>query len=418
MTTSVISYIIILNKCCLEVIKIKTVLKALAVVSGLFAILFAIHITGVYQIFRTENMTDTDIKQSSYMQYTVTQDKVKVLGRSEYIDSVRYFSMSGSGVEFICKGQYAEITVVGDNAQSTHSNHLSRIGIYLNGELIFDELVDYQEKTYKVEINDYVDGGVIRVIKLSEPMFSSFGISKITSFSKKEIKPTKPSELKIEFIGDSITCGYGLDEENPYGSFSTTTENFSKTYAYLTAKSFNADYSTVSFSGYGVYTGFSRSYRNSEYTIEKEYNKSVLLSDRVERLWDFNSFIPNLVVINLGTNDAAYCSRSYQRREEFQQAYVELLRNIRGNYPDAYILCVLGDMNDSMFSEIEDAVAQFKTETVDNRVSARQIGFRMDEYPAVIDGHPNDMSNISASSDLYMIIQELINYGELPSAKG
>ena len=172
--------------------------------------------------------------------------------------------MSGSGIEFLCKGKYAEITVVGDEAEKTHSNHFSRIGIYLNGELVYDELVDYQEKVYKVDINDYVDGGVIRVIKLSEPMFSSFGISKIVSFSKKEISPTKPSALKIEFLGDSITCGYGIDESDPAGSFSTSTENFSKTYAYLAAKSLNADYSAISFSGYGVYTGFSRSYRNSE----------------------------------------------------------------------------------------------------------------------------------------------------------
>ena len=398
-------------------IAIKSLLKALAVVVLLFVVLFAVHITGIYQVFRTSDMTDIDIKQSSYIEHTVTQDKVKILGRSEYIDSVRYFSMSGSGIEFLCKGKYAEITIVGDDAESTHSNHLSRIGIYLNGELMYDELVDYQEKTYKIEINNYVDGGVIRVIKLSEPMFSSFGISKVVSFSKKEITPTKPSDLKIEFLGDSITCGYGLDEANPYGSFSTSTENFSKTYAYLTAKSLNADYSVISFSGYGVYTGFSRSYRNSDYTIFNEYEKSVLLSDNEERFWDFSSFIPNLVVINLGTNDAAYCSRSYSRREEFQKSYVELLATIRGKYPDAYILCILGDMNDSMFTEIEDAVSEFKNTHLDNKVSARQISFKMDEYPAVIDGHPNDMSNLSASSDLYMIIQELINYGEIPSAE-
>ncbi len=394
-------------------VDIKTTLKAILAVEIVFAFLLIVHLVSTEIIFRRHDMTDYDISKSTYKFYTVTEDNVKLLGRSEIVNDVRYFSMSGSGVEFLLKGKYADITVVGDNISSANKNHYSRIAIYLNGELKYDELVDYEEKTYRIDVDNYADGGVIRLIKLSEPMFSSFGISKIEAFCKKDIEPTAPSELKIEFYGDSITCGYGIDEENPNGSFSTETENFSKTYAYITANSLAADYSAVSFSGYGVYTGFSYNKRKEEYTIKKQYDKSVILSDNQERLWDFGSFVPNLVVVNLGTNDAAYCSKSQNLRQEFRKSYVEFLNLLRDRYPDAYILCILGDMNDSMYSEIELAVDEFRSTRIDNRVSCSQIGFKMNEYSAVVDGHPNDESNLAASTDLYMIIQELINYGEI-----
>ena len=43
-------------------------------------------------------------------------------------------------------------------------------------------------------------------------------------------------KLSIEIIGDSITAAYGVEGLNQYENFKTTTENFSKYYAYLTVK--------------------------------------------------------------------------------------------------------------------------------------------------------------------------------------
>lgn len=395
------------------VVFIKRSSKVFRVIVLMLILLTCICLAGCFQIFRTEPMTDRDIKNSVYKHYDITAENVKLIGRSEMIDSVRYFSMSGSGIEFLCKGKYVEITLTGD---SYNSSHRPRIGIYLNGQLIFDEQIAYDEfgyKTYRIDINDYDEGGVIRVIKLSEAMFSSFGIRKVSAFSVKDIKPTKPRELKIEFIGDSITCGYGVDEQNPYGHFSTATENFTKTYAYLTANSLNADYSAVSFSGYGVYSGFTNGGRNYEDVISNVLDKSVILPDKVNYNWDFSLYQPELVVINLGTNDASYCSKSFLHRDEFRKEYVQLLKTLRFRYPDAYLLCILGNVNDSMYSEIENAVSDFKAECTDTRAMSAQIDFAMDKYPAVIDGHPGELSNLSASADLYRIIQQLINSGEL-----
>ena len=91
----------------------------------------------------------------------------------------------------------------------------------------------------------------------------------------------------------------------------------------------------------------------------------------------------------------------------------QFLKKLRAIYPDAYLLCILGNVNDSMYSEIENAVLDFRVECADSRAMSAQLDFSMDKYSAVIDGHPGEISNLSASTDLYRIIQELINNGEL-----
>ena len=60
----------------------------------------------------------------------------------------------------------------------------------------------------------------------------------------------------IEFIGDSITCGYGIDTACEANTFSTTNENVNKAFSYLTAAALGADASFVSYSGHGLISGY------------------------------------------------------------------------------------------------------------------------------------------------------------------
>lgn len=350
--------------------------------------------------------------KSSFKRFSPSDEFVKAIGRSHYSDEKRYISMSGSGVEFLCKGSYAYITVLGDNAKKKSKSQQSRLAIYKNGELIIDDIVNYDKKKYHIDIDDSENGAVIRLIKLSEAMCSGFYIDKIGAFCLGDIEPTKENDVKIEFIGDSITCGYGIDG-GEHEVFSTRTENFSKTYAYLTAENLNADYSVVAFSGYGVLSGFTRDGSiNSDDVVSRYYDKSVLYSDSSQAFWDFSDFEPDFVVINLGTNDASYCTTSL-RRESFREEYVRLIKNVRERNPDAYILCVLGDMNNSLYPYIEKAVKDYKLNEGDYRVKAFTIDFRMGENEIVADGHPGTDSNIIASQVLTNEIEKIINAGFL-----
>lgn len=353
-----------------------------------------------------------ELQYAEYTEYDPTEINVRPLGRTSYSFGKRYVSMSGAGVEFCCKGDYVTFDLCGVMSAYQTSAQKARVGVYLNDALVLDEIVDYESYKHTLDISSYKRGVTVRIMKLSEAQFSTFAIGKIGVYGSYRIEPSPEKDFKIEFIGDSITCGYGLDQNEQYTYFTTRTENFSKTYAYLTAEYFDADFSAVAFSGYGVYSGFSRGSRNAEDVITRYYDTAAIVPNE-EHYWDFTKTENDLVVINLGTNDASYCSKSYTARQNFTAAYVELLKTVREKNPEAYILCILGDMNNSMYPCIEEAVRLYSNEMWDSCVEARTITFDMANTDIVVDGHPGTLANYRAYGDLKEIINELIESGKV-----
>lgn len=335
---------------------------------------------------------------------------VRPIGRTYYENGIRYLSHSGSGVEFACKGEYVTIKLVDDSQGAYLKGHKPRYAIYKNNMIMAEGTLTESEQYFNIILDGYYNESVIKILKLSEAQYSAMGIGEISVYGKSAIEPTEEKSLKIEFIGDSITCGYGIDTFTENGVFSTETENFTKTYAYLTAQHLDADYSAVCFSGYGVYSGYTTAGRiNSEDTVLPYYDKSCFLYGGRETAWDFGEFRSDIVVINLGTNDASYCSNSLSGRQEFTRAYADFIRQVRYYNPYAYIICMLGDMNNSLYSCIEQAVDNYINSGFDNRVTALTVNYKMGENDIVIDGHPGYLSNLNAANELSLKIAELLD---------
>ena len=62
----------------------------------------------------------------------------------------------------------------------------------------------------------------------------------------------KLRERQLEFIGDSYTCGYGIDALSRKERFSPETENASRSYAGIVSRYFGADYVAIAHSGMGI----------------------------------------------------------------------------------------------------------------------------------------------------------------------
>ncbi len=149
---------------------------------------------------------------------------------------------------------------------------------------------------------------------------------------------------KIEFIGDSITAGYGADGNvaNYSGcpSFTIGTENADSTFASMTAANFGAEYFAIAWSGKGIYQN-DDCYGDPNYTLPVLYPSTAPLV--TGSTWDFQSWVPQAVVINLGTNDYNMDNGcSVPPSAKFTAAWVSFLKTVRSNYPNAYILCTVG----------------------------------------------------------------------------
>lgn len=348
--------------------------------------------------------------------YKATEENVKLLGRTYFDVNRLYCALSGTGFEFTFTGTKCTISVVGDDNSATEANADShaRIGIYVNGERVIDDMVDQTNELYTVFESDEPQDVTVTFVKLSESPHSTFAVTDINVIGS-PIKPTPNKDKLIEFVGDSITCGYGADDPDKSHSFSTKTEDVTKAYAYKTAQLLDVDYSMVSFSGYGIISGYSDGEKKvSAQALPKYYTKLGYswspngLFTPSDYDWDFSKRQPDIVVINLGTNDDSYTLTHKDRQEEYSAAYTEFIKKVRENNPDAKIVCALGIMGDRLFPYVEQAVENYTAETGDNNVSTFKFDVQQaaDGYSA--DWHPSVTTHDKAAAKFSEYLKTLL----------
>lgn len=362
----------------------------------------------------TEQPSETEPVVGS--QSFVAEDQyVKTLGRTYFDGNCRWMAQSASGIEFTFTGTKCAITVQGDAGVLSGSNR-TRIAVYVNGERVVDDMINKIMETYQVFSAEEAQEVTVRVVKLSESANSVCGVSKI-EVDGTAIAPTPEKDLKIEFIGDSITCGYGVDDEDRNHHFSTETEDATRTYAYHTAKLLDADYSFVSFSGYGIVSGYNTGNDEplSTSTVPQYYSSFGFsysnFGNRLvasEIVWDHSSFIPDVVVINLGTNDASWTKGKADRIEQFTEGYVTFLQQVRAANPNAQIVCTLGIMGADLFPAIEDAVQRYQDQTGDTAVSTMKFDMQQEADGIAADWHPTEKTHEKAAQKLAEKLKEVL----------
>ena len=343
----------------------------------------------------------------------------KQLGRTEIIDDVVWCAYSGTGVEFSYKGPALDITIQGDGAAYTGSGNEARVAVYLDGQRVIDEAINESEKVLNVITEDTGDKEVVvSVVKLSETAMSTIGIAPLDLSDGGEVKPTAAKERKIEFVGDSITCGYGVDDEDRDHHFSTLTEDVTKAYAYKTAKLLDADYSMVSISGYGIISGYTSNpnqktdQRLPDYYTKLgfSYNKFANTTAPQDIEWDFSKYTPDVVVINLGTNDDSYVKGDSDKKQEYIDGYRAFLETVREKNPDAEIFCTLGLMGQGLCSAVEEMLYYYKDETGDEKVHFIQLDVQDASLGYAADWHPVEANHETAANKVAEEIKTVMGW--------
>ena len=346
--------------------------------------------------------------------YKITTENVKLTGRTYFDGEKLWCGLSGSGISFKFKGTKCDVTIGGDEiALSGEENNKAHFAILVNGDRVIDDIVDYNEKRYSVVDSECEEKCVITVIKLSEAPMSALSINGISVCG--EISPADNKAKLIEFVGDSITCGYGVDDEDENHHFKTATEDVTKAYAYRTAKALGADYSMVSYSGYGIISGYTGDgVRNANELVPPHYEKLAFTYGSFggkkphELDWDFTVRQPDLIVINLGTNDDSFCLEDEEKRAEYCEKYVDFLKVIRKNNPGAKIVCALGIMTDRLCPYVEKVAAEYTKQTGDENISTFRFTVQLPEDGLAADYHPTALTHRKASEKLAAYLRTIL----------
>lgn len=250
---------------------------------------------------------------------------VRYVGRVDGCDpkGARY---AWSGAGFVGRFDGTGVSVKLDDANQ-HT-------VLIDGQLA-PKLVATGEDTYSLASGLPPGEHSFEVYRRTEP---SFGVTLLQSVEVERgmlLEPPPPPARLIEIVGDSVSCGYG-DEGTAPCTFSADTENNYLAYGSLLARSLDAEVSTIAISGKGVLYNY-----NGNKILPMPLLYDTTVPDDRKHPWSFRTQ-PDLVIINLGTND--FSASSDPTDELFSSSYEKLLTKIRSVYPNTFILCTVGPL--------------------------------------------------------------------------
>ncbi len=352
---------------------------------------------------------------------------VRPLGRILYHDGICYLGYSASEIGFYYSGSLLLADLVTDGWRREEGRE-GFVGVFIGEDEVPYKRFPLKEEEKEYELFSRADYAVtkgitqdllpkelaIRIVKYSEVAFGAVGIRYLLVEDGAGLRPLPEKSRKIEFIGDSITCGYGIEGVCNVDVFNTPQENPFKNYALRTAKALDADYQLVSWSGIGLISDWIPPERDTpDETVLMPQLYPYTAYTASERLgippeeWEPSRFFPGLVVIHLGTNDDSYTRQNPEREAAFTEAYRGLYRKVRENYGDVRIVCCLGIMARSLCPVIARMVEELRA-AGDKNIHYLEFEAQREEDGIAADWHPSETTHKKAAIKLTEFCRELL----------
>lgn len=223
------------------------------------------------------------------------------------------------------------------------------------------------------------------------------GAIQIQSLTFRGEMAPRPADKKlyIEFIGDSMTTGYGnLTTVGNSIPSAPIHQDGTKTFAFLTAQQLDADCSVVAIQGIGVACGWQAVTMPTVYPTLRYW-------------WDHNAPYafdkkPQIVVINLGENDFATSADKGISASQIEQAFTSFLKTVQQKNPGAKVVWAYGLMSSTAETACKNAVAA---------CGGQAKGLYTLELPCNVSGgnrHPSVQGHEAAAKVLTQFLQTLL----------
>ena len=336
------------------------------------------------------NAQDTVNSTSPFIEYT---------GRIDFSNpGTPEFSYSGVSIRACFTGTGIGVIMDDNVGQNFYQ-------VILDGRLIDTLMVTTGKKSYTLASGLEDKTHEIELFKRTEEMFGKtrfFGF--IVDEGESLTAITGIREELIEYVGNSITCGYG-NEGVSGGTFGPSTENHYMTYAAMTSRNFNARHLAVSKSGIGIYRNYAGPSSGNEDCMTNYYTRIFLYDENPK--YSFAEQ-PDLVCINLGTNDF---STPGGDSTLFVNNYFRLIDTIQSKYTMPDIICLLGPMlGDPALTQVRNYIS-FVADSANNKGKGNVYFFEMSQQTGSlgtgIDGHPTVAQHRKNGMELTEFIKSL-----------
>lgn len=357
-------------------------------------------------------------------------ENIKIYGRNTFNENSIALFWTGSGFEANVRGSELWMDI-----ETDYEIYEQWISIEINGELVSRQMLSKGRSLiciFRGMNNELIKN--VRVYKDVQPMDTDdkciFLIHELKTDGIFEKVPEK--KIKIEFIGDSISSGEGTIgaklEDDWISMWFSTTNN----YAVITSKKLDADFRILSQSGWGVLCGWDN---NPNHALPRYYEQvcGVVNGKINEELGafnynDFESWQPDVIVVNLGTNDGgAFTSPewvdettkesfkqhidddgNYNKNDikRFENAIIKFLCKIRKNNRKAKIVWAYGMLGTPMMKYIYRSIEKYQNEFNDDKVFITQLPNTTEETVGARK-HPGKLNHEIAANQLLDFIRNL-----------
>ncbi|MBO4389880.1 MAG: GDSL family lipase [Lachnospiraceae bacterium] len=326
-------------------------------------------------------------------------EKVRLLGRNGVkrladgsVDPEGGVALFWTGSGFTVQGRFTELWV---ELEADFETYEPWISWTLNGAVMGRMMVP--KGRHRIPLARNLNPEKVNTIRLQKDVQAMAGEPKhiliLLGISVEGTLEELPEpQFQIEFVGDSITSGEGsigaVSEMDWISMFFSAFNN----YAVMTGDLMEgAEIRIVSQSGYGTYVSFDN---RPDHVVPAFYTRICGVADGElqkaygsQEEYDFSSWQPDAVVINLGTNDAAAfdfdpytdpeTGRTWKMKRLpdgshdpecdrlFEEAVYSFLKTVREKNSKARILWVTGMLGTEMLPAIKRAHERYMAESGD-----------------------------------------------------
>ncbi|MFN8251108.1 MAG: GDSL-type esterase/lipase family protein [Ferruginibacter sp.] len=265
-----------------------------------------------------------------------------IMGRAiKNADSTVTLSASASSCTYTFSGENCVVYLKNNPPYPGDYNY---INIELDGQYVGREKVDV--RVAAPYIIKAVGNDMQHTLVISKATEAANGQVIITKIEAEKLSaPQQKFKTKVEFIGNSITCGFGNDMEIPCGNGSKWYDQHNAYWSYAprTARALNAQFMISAISGAGIY----RNWNSDGPTVPQQYENTYLNTDSSNK-WNFSSFVPDMITIALGTNDLSNGDGKTPRKPfdktVFISTYENFIKTIYSHYPQAQLVLMNSPM--------------------------------------------------------------------------
>ncbi len=362
---------------------------------------------------RTNLLAGEDMNDQTFLRW---------FGRTYYNENeaAKYFYFTASGFELAFFGTELKVTFKAANYANTSKQPY--LVILIDGEEDPTKgttiILDQAEAEYTL-VTGLEDGyHTVKVLKRNEAIDSEVAVKGISTDGY-FTDPPQAKSFRIQYIAASSSTGFGNLGTVSEAKTSANSHGL-LAYAYLSSYLLDAEPSIFAASGWGVSRGYNTG-GNTSATQNIPYGFEYFAIDSSNYVfqapgkWDITNFIPDVIVVNLGTND--FNASGYRNMDETEQAaleqefitnYTAFLLLLNNMYPNAKIIVAYGLMNEQLL--LEDFTLQIIDDANEEIGSTVIYPFEMEG--AGTNGNPYGCSyhpNVKTSMNVAEALAELIS---------